>query len=80
MGDPDKKIGIFSFNIKDVHFFDLGLLLDVKGIAVRTGHHCTQPLMDKFGIEGSVRISLAVYNTIEEIDYFVETLKNIINK
>ena len=80
VGNPKKKIGIFSFNVKNKHFFDLGLLLDVKGIAIRTGHHCTQPLMNKYGIDGSARISFAIYNTLQEIDYFVKNLKIIINK
>ena len=51
-----------------------------KGIAIRTGHHCTQPLMDKMNLEGTARVSLAMYNTYEEIDYFIDELKKIISK
>jgi cysteine desulfurase/selenocysteine lyase len=61
-----------------VHPYDVGTLLDQYGIAVRTGHHCTQPLMKRLGISGTVRISFALYNTPEEIDYFIEKLKKII--
>lgn len=78
VGTADKKVSVISFNIEGVHPFDLGMMLDAKGIAVRTGHHCTQPLMDRFEIEGTVRASFAVYNTIEEIDQFVEALKSIV--
>jgi cysteine desulfurase/selenocysteine lyase len=60
-----------------MHPFDVGQLLDARGIAVRTGHHCTQPLMDRFGIEGTVRASFAVYNTRSEIDRMVEALQRI---
>ena len=80
VGDAKNRIGIFSFTIEHTHYYDLGLLLDAKGIAIRTGHHCTQPIMDKFNIEGTARMSLAIYNSIEEIDYFIESLKKIINK
>ena len=79
LGNSKNKIGIFSFTLKKVHYYDLGLLLDSKGIAIRTGHHCTQPLMDKFNLEGTARVSLAIYNTKEEIDYFVEKIKKLIN-
>ena len=79
LGNSKNKIGIFSFTLNKVHYYDLGLLLDSKGIAIRTGHHCTQPLMDKFNLEGTARVSLAIYNTKEEIDYFVEKIKKLIN-
>ncbi len=79
IGNSKNKIGIFSFTLKKVHYYDLGLLLDSKGIAIRTGHHCTQPLMDKFNLEGTARVSLAIYNSKEEIDYFVEKIKKLIN-
>ena len=79
IGNSKNKIGIFSFTMDKIHYYDLGLLLDSKGIAIRTGHHCTQPLMDKFNLEGTARVSLAVYNTKNEIDYFVEKLKQLIN-
>ena len=80
VGDAKNRIGVFSFTIENTHYYDLGLLLDAKGIAVRTGHHCTQPIMDKFNIEGTTRMSLAIYNSKEEIDYFIESLKKIIIK
>lgn len=69
---------VVSFNIEGAHPYDIGQLLDAKGIAIRTGHHCCQPLMRKLGVEGTCRASLAFYNTREEIDYFVESLKSII--
>jgi len=64
-----------SFNIKDVHPSDVGAILDQLGIAVRTGHHCAQPLMEILGIPGTVRASFAFYNTKEEIDVFIEGVK-----
>ena len=63
---PDKS-AVISFNVGDIHNYDLGLLLDRLGVAVRTGHHCAQPLMERLGIPGTVRASFAVYNTREEI-------------
>ncbi len=77
-GESENKAGVISFNVKAQHPFDVGTLLDKYGIAVRTGHHCTQPLMEMLGINGTVRISFAIYNTREEIDYFIEKLKKVI--
>ncbi len=77
-GDSSEKAGVISFNVKNQHPFDVGTLLDQYGIAVRTGHHCTQPLMQLLGVPGTVRISFAVYNTKEEIDFFIEKLKKVI--
>ncbi len=77
VGVAKNKASVISFNLKGVHPFDLGMFLDAKGIAVRTGHHCTQPIMDKFGIEGTARASFAVYNTKEEIDIFVQAVSDI---
>lgn len=71
IGTAEQKSGVLSFVIEGVHPFDVGVLLDKLGIAVRTGHHCTQPLMEFFGIPGTVRVSLAFYNTREEIDQLV---------
>lgn len=71
VGTAPAKANIISFNLKDIHHYDLGVLLDKMGIALRTGHHCTQPLMDRFGISGTARVSLAPYNTFEEIDQLV---------
>ena len=80
IGNSENKIGIFSFTIENFHYYDLGLLLDAKGIAVRTGHHCTQPLMDKYNLDGTARVSLALYNTEEEVDFFVDSVKNLLNR
>ncbi len=80
IGTSNQKASVISFNIDGIHPFDLGMLLDARGIAVRTGHHCTQPLMDRFKIEGTARASFAVYNTISEIDDFVTALKDIVSK
>ena len=76
-GTAKNKICIFSFLLDNIHSYDLGTLLDKMGIAVRTGHHCTQPLWNYYKTEGSVRASLTFYNTFEEIDYFCESLKKI---
>jgi cysteine desulfurase/selenocysteine lyase len=73
-GTAKEKVAVQSFLIEGKHPFDIGMLLDAKGIAVRTGHHCTQPLMKHFGIEGTVRASFAFYNTREEIDILLNAL------
>ncbi len=78
-GTQVEKSGVISFNVEGVHFFDLGTMLDKFGIAVRTGHHCADPLMDHFDIQGTVRASFAFYNTKEEIDVFVAALKKVIS-
>lgn len=80
LGTAKNKASVISFTIEGIHAYDLGMWLDAKGIAVRTGHHCTQPLMERLGIEGTVRASFAVYNTFEEVDYFVASLKEIVKK
>jgi cysteine desulfurase/selenocysteine lyase len=74
-GVAPRKAAIISFNLKGIHPFDVGTILDQFGIAVRTGHHCTQPIMTKFAIPGTVRASFGLYNTFEEIDLFVSALK-----
>lgn len=79
VGTAAHKVGVVAFTVKDIHPFDVGQMLDARGIAVRTGHHCTQPLMECFGLEGTVRASFAVYNTKKEIDLLVEGLERIIN-
>lgn len=73
-GEVDQKSAVLSFNLKNIHPYDLGTILDKMGIAVRTGHHCAQPVMDYFNIPGTVRISLAIYNTFEEIDRLIEAI------
>ena len=79
IGNAPEKSGIISFVVDGAHHYDIGLMLDKMGIAVRTGHHCAEPIMTRFGISGTVRISFAVYNTTEEIDIFIEALKKILN-
>ncbi len=79
-GTAANKVSVVSFTIDNVHPYDVGMMLDAKGIAVRTGHHCTQPLMDYFGIEGTIRASFSVYNTKEEIDFLAESLIDIVAK
>ncbi len=78
IGTAKNKVSVVSFVVKNVHPQDLGVLLDNQGIAVRTGHHCTQPLMKRFGIPGTVRASFAMYNTNEEIDRLVAGLQKAI--
>lgn len=77
-GTSDHKSAVISFLVGDIHPYDIGMLLDKLGIAVRTGHHCAQPLMDYYGIPGTVRASFAAYNTIEEIDSFIAALHRIL--
>lgn len=74
IGDNANKTSVVSFVIDGLHHYDIGAILDKMGVAVRTGHHCAQPLMKRFGIEGTVRASLAMYNTKEEINLFSEAL------
>lgn len=76
-GEADNKSSVVSFLVGDIHHFDLGTLLDRLGIAVRTGHHCAQPLMQRLGIEGTVRASFALYNTKEEIDALVAGISRV---
>ncbi len=77
-GTSRPKSAVLSFVVKDIHPSDLGILMDKMGIAVRTGQHCAQPLMDRFNIPGTVRASFAMYNTIQEIDIMIESLKKAI--
>jgi cysteine desulfurase/selenocysteine lyase len=79
IGRAKEKVSVLSFTVEGIHHFDIGQMLDTRGIAVRTGHHCTQPLMTQYCIEGTVRASFAVYNTRKEIDQLVEGLERIIN-
>ena len=73
-GTAEHKSGIISFNIEGIHPYDIGVIVDKLGIAIRTGHHCTQPIMERFNIPGTARISLAVYNTKEEIDICINAI------
>ena len=74
-GQSENKTAVISFNIKSIHPYDLGTILDKLGIAVRTGHHCAQPIMDFFEIPGTIRASFSFYNTKEEIDFMVKSIK-----
>ena len=74
-GTAKNKSGIISFNIEGLHPYDIGMIVDKMGVAIRTGHHCTQPIMDRFNIPGTARISLAVYNTKMEIDICINAIK-----
>ena len=74
-GTSSKKTSVISFNIEGIHPYDIGAIIDKLGIAVRTGHHCAQPIMDFFKIPGTLRASFAFYNTKKEIDLMVEALK-----
>ncbi|MDO5760319.1 MAG: aminotransferase class V-fold PLP-dependent enzyme, partial [Bacteroidota bacterium] len=75
-GTSLNKTSCISFLVKGVHHLDLGTLLDMQGVAIRTGHHCAEPVMQYYGIEGTDRISFALYNTEKEIDNFISKLKN----
>lgn len=77
-GTAPGKSAVISFNVEGIHNYDLGMLIDGMGVAVRTGHHCAQPLMERLGIQGTVRASFAVYNTMEEADAFVDALKKAV--
>jgi cysteine desulfurase/selenocysteine lyase len=78
VGTAKHKVGVQSFVVEGIHHFDIGQMLDARGIAVRTGHHCTQPLMDQYGIEGTVRASFSVYNTKDEVDQLAEGIERIV--
>jgi len=75
IGQANNKAGVLSFLLKGIHPYDTGVILDKLGIAVRTGHHCAEPIMDFYNIAGTVRASFAIYNTFEEIDTFIDGLK-----
>jgi len=78
-GESSNKSSILSFLIDGLHPYDIGTLLNQQGVAVRTGHHCTQPIMDFFDIPGTIRASFSFYNTKEEIDYFINALKKAVS-
>ena len=77
-GRARERIPVFSFNIESIHAYDAGMILDKMGIAVRTGTHCTQPVMDHFGIPGTIRASMVFYNTKEEVDRLVEGIERTV--
>ena len=76
-GDFRNQTSIISFNLNDIHFNDLAMLLDKKNIAIRTGHHCAQPFMKYFNITGNARMSVGIYNTKEDIDYFIKSIDEV---
>lgn len=77
IGNAAQKSAVMSFLVGDIHHYDMGMLLDKLGIAVRTGHHCAEPLMNSLGIQGTVRASFSFYNTVEEIDSLVAGIKRV---
>ncbi|NGX55881.1 MAG: Cysteine desulfurase [Candidatus Anoxychlamydiales bacterium] len=80
IGDSKNKGSVISFIIKDLHPMDVATFLDMKKIAIRTGHHCAQPTMQRFNVESTLRISFGIYTTFEDIDYFINSLKEVIAK
>ena len=78
IGTAKDKVSVLSFVLDDVHPHDIGTFLDFEGVAIRTGHHCTQPVMDKYKIPATSRASFAMYNTKEEVDILVNGLRKII--
>ena len=78
IGEADKRAAVISFLIGDIHPTDVGTILDKLGIAVRTGHHCCQPVMTYFKVPATTRASFAIYNTKDEVDKFVNTVKKVI--
>lgn len=78
-GESDNKASVISFLVEGIHPYDLGTLVDKMGVAVRTGHHCAQPIMDAFNIAGTVRASFAFYNTIEDVDRLITAVKKAVN-
>jgi cysteine desulfurase/selenocysteine lyase len=79
VGNAKNKASVISFVFDDIHPNDLGTMLDLKGVAIRTGHHCTEPVMRRFNLPATSRASFAFYNTKEEIDLFISALKNVVN-
>ena len=77
IGTADAKAGVASFVMDGIHPHDIGTVLDADGIAIRTGHHCAQPVMDRFGIPATARASFSIYNTKWEVDRLVSSLKNV---
>jgi cysteine desulfurase/selenocysteine lyase len=77
IGEAKHKTGVLSFVLDGVHPHDVGTVLDREGIAVRTGQHCAQPVMDRYGVAATIRVSLALYNTREDIDAFIAALARV---
>ena len=79
IGTAKESAGVVSFVVEGIHPYDIGTLLDSQGVAVRTGHHCTQPLMERFDVPGTVRASFGAYNTLQEVDTFVAATERAVN-
>ena len=79
IGQAPERSGLVSFIIDGIHPYDLGTIIDKMGVAVRTGHHCAEPVMTRFGIPGTVRASFAVYNTLEEVEVLVKAVEKAAN-
>jgi cysteine desulfurase/selenocysteine lyase len=77
VGTAPEKVSVVSFVVEGMHHYDVGMMLDARGIAIRTGHHCAMPLMNRLNLEGTARASFAVYNTLEEVEKFAESLERI---
>jgi len=77
VGTAREKAGVLSFVMEDIHPHDIGTILDQEGIAIRTGHHCAQPVMDRFGVDATARASFALYNTKDEIDLLVRGIQKV---
>jgi cysteine desulfurase/selenocysteine lyase len=80
IGTAEKKASVLSFVIEGAHPNDIGAMLDASGIAIRTGHHCAQPLMDRYALSATARASFATYNTLEEVDIFASALRRVRDK
>ena len=78
--DMENRAGVISFNIKGVHAHDAATMLDEQGIAIRAGHHCAGPLMERLGVPATCRVSFGVYNTLEEIDVLIKALREVVNR
>lgn len=76
-GNAKRRTSILAFNIEGIHHYDVGTLLDTQGVAIRTGHHCTQPIMTALGVSGTARAAIALYNTKEELDTLVDALHKV---
>jgi cysteine desulfurase / selenocysteine lyase len=77
IGTAKDRVSVLSFSVEGVHPHDVGTVLDARGVAVRAGHHCAQPLMRRFGVQGTVRASFGLYNRREEVDVFVDALREV---
>jgi cysteine desulfurase/selenocysteine lyase len=77
VGTAPNKAGVLSFVMDDIHPHDIGTVLDRDGVAIRTGQHCAQPIMDRFGVPATARASFAIYNTHDEIDTFIRAVRRV---